>query len=219
MPICGVSTIERIYNRVTLSERLDEVIVATSNSISDDELADFCMGKGGSLNNVLERYYECARTYEADVIVRLTGDNVLIDPKLIDNAIEEFCSFDEIDYLKYRDDLPLGMGIEVFSWKALEKAYNETDNDECKEHVTLYMYREPERFKCVIYHIDDVNDNSQMRWTMDTGDDYKFVTSIYEIFGNRMFYYDDVLNVLEENPNIAKVNVNVHQKETAYGRY
>ena len=185
-PLNGIPMIVQIYYRVSKANHIDDIIVATSTEHSDDKLIEICQKYGiktfrGSLNNVLERFFLCATQEKADIIIRLTGDNALIDPCLIDKAIEIFNS-NSLDYLSYCKELPLGLSTEVFSYSALKKTYKEASNPECKEHVTPFMYRNKEMFKWVKYSDAMLHDNSSLRLTVDTLQDWEVVNNIYSHF-------------------------------------
>jgi spore coat polysaccharide biosynthesis protein SpsF len=201
---------------------IDDVIVATSDEIEDDILSEVCLKNGikvyrGSLNNVLERYYQCATAEKADIVVRLTGDNACVDPKIIDEAVSCFQS-KEVDYLDYCRELALGVAVEVFSYGALKKTYENATDKECLEHVTLYMYRNDEMFRWEKYSNSDLEDKSNLRLTMDTPEDYQVINAIYSNFKDREFDYCDVIRFLEENPQITRINSGIKQKNPSYNR-
>lgn len=212
--------IMNIVNRVSMSKLISKIIVATSIEESDNDLYNYCVANDinvyrGDLDNVLERYYKCATDENADIIVRLTGDNPLVDAGLIDNAIDIFTNSD-IDYIHYCKQLPLGMAVEVFSYNALKKAYKQAKNVECKEHVTLYMYKNTNIFKCIQYNDDRLEDCSYMRFTVDTIDDFRFVNEIYNRLPGNEFSYQDVIKMLKSNLELMDINNNVSQNKILY---
>lgn len=216
----GTSVIECIVKRAMKAKQVDKVIVATSEEASDDVLYEFCLKKDipvfrGELNDVLKRYYDCATIEQADIVIRLTGDNPLIDAEILDRALSIFRK-EKIDYLQYCSELPLGMHVEVFSYEALQKAYAEADDKECREHVTLFLYKNPEKFNCIKYSDNSVEDNSHLRWTIDTEADYKLVKRIYESMAGIYFKYEDVLRLYKEKPELVEINKDIHQKQTSY---
>lgn len=220
-PIIGVPMMKRIVLRAQKAKNVDEVIVATSTDVSDDELYQFCVRENinvyrGNLNNVLDRYYQCATQSKADIIVRLTGDNALIDPEIIDRSIQIFINAEDMDYLHYCDELPLGMCTETFSYSALERAHANTDNAECLEHVTLYMYRNKGAFSVLNYSDTSLSDHSELRWTMDTPQDYELIECIYSYFGRDHFGYNEILKAYEEHPEWKMINSDVKQKQPVF---
>lgn len=216
----GVPMIQCIVNRASKAKRIDDVIVATSNETTDDMLYNFCIQNDinvyrGDLNNVLKRYYDCATREKADIIIRLTGDNALIDAEIIDASVEVFEKQD-VDYLRYCEELPIGMHIEVFSYQALKQAMDEVDNSECKEHVTLYMYKNIDKFRCITYSEKEMTNHSTLRWTMDTSEDYELVSKIYQSFRTIAFTYQDILDLYERKPELKLINENIKQKKIKY---
>ena len=216
----SIPMIVQIYRRAVKAVNVDKVIVATSLDKTDDALADVCRKYGvpvfrGSLSNVLERFFKCATQENADVIVRLTGDNALIDPALIDKAVDHF-KRNELDYLNYCKELPLGMSAEVFSYSALAKAYEETDDMECKEHVTLYMYGNGDKFKWEKYRDEKLEDHSDIRLTVDTKEYFELISLIYSCFKDNEFDYNNIIDLLRKNPDWRFINKNIKQKEILY---
>ena len=219
--ICGKPILEHIVSRVKLSKKLDEVIVATSINKADDVI-DLWAGRNkvscfrGSQDNVLERFAKCAEIYNPDIIVRLTADNALIDADIIDKGIEEFLK-ENNDYIYYKKGLPLGMAVEIFNYCSLKKAYQEADNMECLEHVTPYIYRNPDKFNIKYY--DNKDDLSNIRWTIDTVYDYTLVSNIYEklyfTYGYE-FGFDKILKTYLEHEEWNNINSEVEQVKISY---
>ena len=220
LPLQGKPMLQNISERIARAKYIDDLIIATSIDETDDIVEDFCLNKGikyfrGSLNNVLERYYKCAVKESADIIIRCTADNALIDATIIDEAVETYISY-KPDYLSYKASLPVGMRVEVFSFDALEKAYNEASDPECLEHVTPYIIKTPSKF-CVLFYQDRSDDDySTMRFTIDTPEDYKFAKSIYETYTTNDFSYEQILCLLYEHPEFMDINRNIIQKHLKY---
>lgn len=220
MALGGKPMLQNIVERIGRAETIDEVVVATSVMKSDDVVAELLKKEGipcfrGSLDNVLERFFLCAKQHEADIVIRFTGDNALVSPELIDEAVKVFQDSD-IDYLYYKKSLPLGMCIEVFSFSALRKAYEEAKDSECLEHVTPYIRKNPEMFRVVNYENKSDEDHSGLRFTLDTPQDYEFVSRIYDFFGSNTFSFADVLKALEIHPDWIAINSSIVQKTTKY---
>jgi spore coat polysaccharide biosynthesis protein SpsF len=135
----------------------------------------------------------CEATTGADIIVRLTGDNPLIDPVIIDLCVNEFTFYGgRVDYLSNveRQTFPIGLSVEIFTRDALLSA---NDNDtEYREHVTLSIRRNPDKYR-IINVANDI-DYSGKRWTVDTQEDYEYVSRIYNYFGNNKFGWRDIIN-------------------------
>lgn len=210
--------------RILKSKSLDKLIIATSEDISDDAIVDF--GKKynlevyrGSLNDVLSRYFECAKKYKEknkinDLnVIRVTGDCPIIDPIVIDEIIEYFESND-CDYTSNTlvPTYPDGMDIEICSFGALEIAYREATFKSDREHVTLFI-KNSDRFKKMNY--TSQYDFSHLRLTVDEENDFELIKMIienlYDI--NPNFTYLDVVSFMTKNPDTLYMNSNITRDE------
>ena len=216
----GRPVLEHIVRRISAAKNVNQTIVATSTDSSDDQVEQFCGEKQipvfrGSLDNVLERYERCAKRYGADIIVRCTADNALICAEIIDAAVDLF-TFKNLDYLSYKKSLPLGMGVEVFTMRALERAFTEAHDPECLEHVTPYIWRNPDMFQIVFYADPMDEDHSNLRFTMDEPADYELIKRIYASFSTDLFLYQDILETLAVHPEWVDLNKDVKQNTVKY---
>ena len=183
-PILGSPMLARMLERVQRSRLIDEVVVATSDDTSDNELEVLCNQIGvacyrGSLDNVLQRFYGAVGEYGADHVVRLTGDCPLIDPDVIDNTIRFYLD-EGFDYASNTSPpmFPDGLDVEVFSVKALVKAVGTAEKSSELEHVTPFLRNHKELFKLGGYRAD--MDRSNLRWTVDEPEDLEFVRAVYD---------------------------------------
>lgn len=221
MDLCGKPMLWHIVNRVRRSRLVNDVVVATSVEQADDAVEQMAKGNGilfwrGSQNNVLERFYGCATQYQADIVLRLTGDNALVDAGLIDMGITYFKE-KEFDYICYREGLPLGMAVEIFTYDALKLAYENAEDTQCLEHVTPYLYRNPSLFR--IMRVPCMGENySHLRWTMDTEQDRNLIKEIYEsmYYENPYFSFEDILKEYGSHPQWMHINEDVEQKKVTY---
>ncbi len=215
--IVGKPMLWHIIARVQQSTQIDEIVIATTNNKEDDELQKFLVSTGvpffrGSEDNVLERYYLAAKKYGATTIVRLTGDNPLVDPIIIDDTIKFFHN-NSFRYVSSEErTLPLGLGCEVFSFELLEEAYINASEGYEKEHVTPYMY-----FKQDSIGYYSINWNKELlnyRLTVDTIEDFECIGEIYRqlYHGNHDFYLKDIINFIDAHPEITLINAAIKQK-------
>ena len=219
-PIIGKPMILHVLDRLSQSKYVNEVILATSIEDKELPLVNIVSAAGykvfrGEEDNVLKRYIDANREYGGDVIVRVTGDCPMIDPQIVDNVISYYLIYN-YDYVRLDvpDTFIRGFDVEVFSKDALEVTYKEvnTDNEEWyKEHVTLYMYRNQEKFK-VGYVKGEELYNKDYRLCVDTSEDLEMVSKIYENFGDEYIGAKDVVEFLDKSKDIAKINANVMQK-------
>jgi spore coat polysaccharide biosynthesis protein SpsF len=208
-----------VVRRVQRAGNLDRVVVATTTTLDDDAVVEAAerlevTAFRGSEPDVLDRYYQTARVHDASSIVRITADCPLIDPGVIEQAIEAF-EEEKPDYastsLKERV-YPRGVGAEVMTLGALETAWEEAEKSYQRVHVTPYIYQHPGQFE--LLHVGSVESNySDHRWTVDTPEDLEFVRSLYSHLDSGCASWEEVLGVLRKNPRIAKINRGIDQKE------
>jgi len=212
--------LEHIINRVKKSKYCETIIVATTISQEDDAIANFLKKISipcfrGSQHNVLERFYECAKQNNLDLIIRVTADDPFKDPLIIDRAVKIMLKNPSLDYCSNTiiPTFPEGIDIEVFTFKALEKTYREATLYSEKEHVTPYMWKNPHKFK--IYNFVHNQDLSHWRWTLDTEDDWKFVQIVYKnLYNNKhIFCMSEIVTFLKKNPQLIKINTSTKRNE------
>ncbi|BAY26014.1 acylneuraminate cytidylyltransferase [Calothrix sp. NIES-2100] len=219
----GESVLFHVIARVKACSLVDEIVVATTKDLADDvivEAAEKCDVKWfrGSEDDVLERYYLAAKEYQADVIVRVTSDCPLFDAEVLTWMLEYFQTETshglEIDYLSncLRRSYPRGLDAEVFTFKVLERAFQEAHHAYEREHVTPYIYENPEIFS--LHNQTNDDDLSDYRWTLDTEEDWRLIEEIYNKLyqPGEIFTTDEVVDFLEENPELLMLNSHVEQK-------
>jgi len=219
--LAGEPMLARVVNRICRAKSLQEVVIATTTNALDDVIVKLCEARDwrwfrGSEEDVLDRYYQAARKYQADLIVRITSDCPLIDPEIVDQVVQEFLERQpEVDYASNtwpQRTFPRGLDTEVTRIDVLERAWREDRSPTWREHVTPYIYRNPDRFR--IHNVLSQVDYSTMRWTVDTPEDLTFVRRIYDYFGHDSFSWHEVLKVLEEHPEWVEINRHVqHERE------
>jgi len=211
--------LEHIVERIKASRKVNTILIATTLAGSDDIVCELSKKMGvvffrGSEENVLDRFYNAAKAYHADVIVRCTADDPFKDPEIIDHAIELLLN-GQYDYCSntIEPTYPEGLDIEVFTMSALEKTYHEARLNSEKEHVTPYIWKNPSLFK--IYNFKNDADLSALRWTIDYGNDYTFAKEIYKRLypTKKIFLMNDILNILAKDPEIGKINSNIIRNE------
>ena len=212
----GVPLLKIMLQRVALSKKINQVVVATSKLVNDDPIVEFCRDEDievfrGSEENVLSRYYECATQFGATVIVRLTADCPLIDPDVIDQVVTLFESFG-VDFAANTvppesSSFPDGSDVEVFSYTALSRAYKEVENSSDKEHVTFYFWKNPARnFKTK--QLQNSENWSKYRFTVDYPEDLEVIKQIITKLcnGKKLPKLAEIINFIEERPEIFALN-------------
>ncbi len=213
LPILGEPMLYRQIERVKRCKMINSIIVATSDDKSDDPIEKLCSDNmidffRGSLNDVLDRYYQAAKIYKPDHIIRLTGDCPLIDPNTIDKVV---CFHLEGGY-DYTSNIiertyPDGLDVEIFTFECLEQTWKEAELPSRREHVTPFIYQHPYRFK--IGSITNEVNLSHLRWTVDEREDFELVSKIYKNLytNNPEFTMKDVLDFLSMNPELININM------------
>jgi spore coat polysaccharide biosynthesis protein SpsF len=214
-PLAGEPMLARCVRRLLHARTLDQVVVATTHEAKDDAIVDLCRARGwawfrGDGEDVLDRYFRAARRFRADVVVRVTSDCPLLGPWVVEQVVGALGDADLASNVIPVHTWPRGLDVEAVRMDALERAWREDADPATREHVTLYIKRHPERFRLVGVNNDE--DLSEMRWTVDTPDDYAFATRVYEHFGHDLFSWRDVLALVRANPEIAALNGHVLQK-------
>lgn len=220
LDIAGRPMLLHVIERMQRSEEIDKIVVATTHNERDDEIEDFCKKHEvsfyrGSENDVLDRYYQCAKEYAADIVVRVTSDCPLIDPRVVDMVINEYKK-GESDYSSniVERTYPRGMDVEVFSFKALAKAHREAHEDYQREHVTPFIHENPEKF--ILTNVLGDEDFSRYRITVDTPEDMEMVSRLYiKVFDDigSSYGYMDLVNALAADSELLSINSGIEQKE------
>jgi spore coat polysaccharide biosynthesis protein SpsF (cytidylyltransferase family)/UTP-glucose-1-phosphate uridylyltransferase len=201
-PILNKPIVAYEIERIKQSKKIDKIVLATSINEDDNPLEELAKSLNiecfrGDLENVLKRYYDCATHYKADIIVRLTGDCPVIDPTIIDEIIESHLNM-ENDYTSntlYRT-FPDGLDVEVFNYETLKKVYENAVSYDEKEHVTLYIHKNKDKFK--IGNFQNDIDYSYLRWTLDTIDDFYFFKRLYETKKTFLFNWKEILSFTKD---------------------
>lgn len=219
--LLGVPMLLRQIERLQKSQKIDQLLVATSTEPSDDLIQKLCEEHGiachrGSLNDVLDRFYQAACAYNPEHIVRLTADCPLTDALLIDEVID-FYMDGCYDYASnaIQATYPDGLDMEVFAFTCLEQAWREATLPSQREHVTPFIHQQPLRFK--IGHYKNSTDLSHLRWTVDEPTDFELITMVYEALypTNPNFVTQDILDLLDQRPELAHWNTE-HKRNEGY---
>lgn len=219
--VLGKSLLEYQIERLKRAKEADELIIATTINDTDQPVVELCNKLNinyyrGSEEDVLSRYYEAAMKYQADIVVRVTADCPIIDPRVVDSIIRYFKdNQDKYDYVSntLERTYPRGMDTEVFPIHVLKEAQlNALDPSE-REHVTPYIYWRPHKYRLGV--IRYAQDQSKHRWTIDQIEDFLLINNIIkELYPvNQQFKMQEVLNLLEVHPQWVELNAEVEQKK------
>lgn len=220
-PVAGAPMIHHVVERTRRIDGVDQVVVATSTTQRERPLVDYVTSMPGvnvfrgSEDDVLGRYYGAAVAEEAEVVMRITGDCPLLSPRVSTGVLEAFFQSEGgCDYATntLSRTFPRGLDTAVMSFEALERAHREATAPEEREHVTVYIWSNPERF--ALLNVRSDIDRHHLRWTVDTAEDLRFVRKVFEMLypTSPCFEYEDVLAVLDEHPKWCQINADVEQK-------
>lgn len=247
LDIAGQPMLVRVVERARRARTVSQMVVATTLDASDDPVERLCEERGypcfrGSTHDVLDRYYQAARQFGAQIVVRITADCPVIDPVLIDEAVKALLGVrgeglgvksesTEKDQLTPNSQLltsydfvanrlpppwgrtyPIGLDVEACTFAGLEMGWREARQPHQREHVMPFFYDNPERFR--IYLVNHDADLSAYRWTVDTAEDLDLLRRIYAHFGGRDdFSWLDILALFEREPELRRINAQVQHKD------
>jgi len=185
----GITCLEHVIRRLKQCKKLDEIIIATTTKKVDDIIIDVTKKENikyfrGSENNVLQRYYQAAIENDVDIIVRVTSDCPCIEPKIVDRVIESHIKLRKT-YIDFTANnivrtYPRGLDVEVFDFDILERTYIEAKTDFDREHVTPFIYNNPKKFRLNNITAPEELLFPDLRITLDTEKDYKFLCMIFK---------------------------------------
>lgn len=217
----GVNVLQQVIRRLKASKHINQIIIATTTDDADTKIVNTAKKENvlffrGSKDNVLERYYLAAKENDLDIIVRITSDCPCIDPEIVDEVLST--------HLKKRSDytsntlirtFPVGLDVEVISLQTLEKCYNNAKKDLEKEHVTLYVHNNLDKFKTENVSLEGT-DRSQIRITLDTEEDYALLCSVFDYLyePDEFFKYNDIINLFEGKPWLSLINKKIVAKKS-----
>lgn len=209
-------TVDRL-KRCRLVER---IIIATSTQSQDRVLLELAKKEGvegfaGSENDVLDRYYQAAKQFGPEAVVRCTGDCPMIDPVIVDMVVQHHVE-KKGDYTcnTVPRSFPRGYDTEVMTFAALEKAAHEARQPYEREHVTPYIFEHPQLFRLEQVVAKPEYFLPDLRLTVDTPEDFEFTREIFEQLYDRNPYFgiDEVLDLLKRNPKLREINAHIQQK-------
>ena len=175
----GKPLIWHVVNRLTHAKTINKIVIATTINEKDDKIEKWCNENNvacyrGSENDVLNRYYSASVAFPSDVVVRITADDPFKEPAVIDAVVNKLINegFDHVTN-NFPPSWPEGLDCEAFTFAALEASEKSTNDAFEREHVTQYIYHNPDKFK--IGNVASPKNLSYLRWTIDKEVDYEMV--------------------------------------------
>jgi len=214
--------LEYVIKQTLASKYIKNVIIATTLEKEDMEIVEYCKKNNlkyfrGSKNDLLDRYYKCAKKFKCNMIIRITSDCPMIDPEIIDKVIKKFLD-NSRDYVSNNIEkikgvwenstcnFPQGMTVEVSSLKVLEKAWKEAKKPSEREHVFPYIQFNPQLFN--VSNLKMRKDFSNIRCTVDKMNDLRFIRSLYSKLENKddVVKIKNIIQIIDKYPELVKIN-------------
>ena len=211
------TVLDFVVNQLSFSTLIDKIIIATTNLEQDDIIEQTAKNLGiqcfrGNSDDVLDRYYNCAKEFEIDNIVRITSDCPLIDPEIIDEVIRKYKS-ENYDYFTNTliRTYPIGTDVEIFSFEILEKTWQNATLPSEREHVTPFIRNKKMNFR--IGNLENKKKLDHFRWTLDRQKDLDLIREIITKINKNPILMNDILNLFSTEPQLIKINENISQDE------
>ena len=211
------TVLDYVIEQLSFSKLIDKKIIATTELEQDDVIEQAAKNLGleffrGSSDDVLDRYYKCAKKFNIDNILRITSDCPLIDPDIVDKVIEKYQS-KEFDYVSNTliRTFPVGTDVEIFPFKILEKAWQNADLPSEREHVTPYIRNK--KFNCKLENLENEKKLGYLRWTLDRIEDFELIKKIVKKISKRPILMNDILDLFSDEPELIKINAHISQNE------
>jgi|TARA_B110000495_G_C23035324_1_gene618097 spore coat polysaccharide biosynthesis protein SpsF len=201
-----------LIGQLKFSKKIEKIVIATTNLSEDDKIVNVAKNNEisyfrGNDSNVLDRFYNCAKKFSFDVIIRITADCPLIDPEIIDKIVNQYEN-GNYDYVSntIKRTFPFGTEVEVFSLIALEFAWKNAKSKLDKEHVTPFIRRDTKNRNMNFKNEENL---SHLRYTLDYPEDLDVISKIILKLKKRPILLIDILNLIKKEPNVISSNKNI----------
>ncbi len=217
LPILGESLLYRMMERLQMIRHKAQLVIAIpeeeKGGLIEREaerigIPCFC----GDLNNLLDRHYQVAKLYNADIVLKIPSDCPLIDPRIVDQVLDFYEAHEgEYDFVSnlHPATFPDGNDVEIMTMDCISKVWLEATRKLELEHTTPYIWENPEKFRIANVVWETGKDYSMShRFTIDYPADYEFIKTVYEhLYPIKPdFSCGDILQLLEERPDIYEIN-------------
>jgi spore coat polysaccharide biosynthesis protein SpsF len=216
--ICGRPILEHIINRISASKKINNIIVATTDRKIDLPIVSLSKKLSipyytGSEDDVLDRFIGAGESVLADIVVRLCGDNPLIDIRYLDDMIDSHRD-KKAEYTYNCSPIPIGTAGEVVNFGTLKKINLIAKDKRYREHVTTYILDHLNEFNINCTNPPLYLKDKTFRLTVDTEEDLKLMRSIYKRLyqEGKIIETSQAISLLESNSNLSKINIHIPQK-------
>jgi spore coat polysaccharide biosynthesis protein SpsF len=208
-PVLNEPLIYRLFERVNAAKTIDQTVITSTTDILDQELALFGEKNSigvfrGAVDDIVSRFYDTAKHFEADAIVRIWGDCPFVDPRIIDRAVKAFKE-KELDYLNTffpEKTFPLGLDFEIYHISAFQKILEATDSAYYREFPVEYIKANPSSFKTdsIQYHTKMDHIHLTVDYQVDLDLTERLFEALYPI--NPIFSLEEIIEYIDANPDI-----------------
>lgn len=221
--IGGVPALTRVLNRLRSCHSLDDIVLATSSSPADDALEEWARTNNvafyrGSEDDVLQRVVKAQKQLRSDIVVEVTGDCPLLDPDVIDLGVKTFFA-NQCDVVTNTrvPSYPQGADVQVFRFEDLAYVEKTVDDSAVREHVSLYFYENPDKYRIIHLIAPSTWYNPEQRLQLDYEDDLEFIREVYlhlePVHGNA-FGITKINDLLRLKPSLKTINSHCIEKST-----
>ena len=203
------NVLDYVINQLRFSKSIKNLIIATTFLEEDDIIVEYAKKNNleyfrGEPLDVLDRYYQCAKKFSLETIVRMTSDSPFLDPLIVDKTVNKFQE-DDFDFVSNNliRTFPIGIDTEVFSFKTLEQAWKEAKLPSEREHVTTFIKKNKEVFK--IYNLENNQKIPIYRLTIDRREDLEFLKKIAANIKKKPILMNDVYQLFAQKPAILEL--------------
>jgi len=200
------NVLDYVINQLRFSKSIKNLIIATTFLEEDDIIVEYAKKNNleyfrGEPLDVLDRYYQCAKKFSLETIVRMTSDSPFLDPLIVDKTVNKFQE-DDFDFVSNNliRTFPIGIDTEIFSFKTLEQAWKEAKLPSEREHVTPFIKKNKEVFK--IYNLENNQKIPIYRLTIDRNEDLEFLRAIASNITKQPILMEDIYELFLQKPKI-----------------
>ena len=226
------TVLDYVINQLKHSKLLGKIIIATTNLEEDDVIVDFAKKNEieyfrGKSTDVLDRYYKCAEKFSLTNILRITSDDPLVDPTIIDELIRNYQETDcdlasietsvenNINNAKSKNlsgyPYPIGLNAQIFSFSALERTWKNAKLPSEREHVSPYMMKNSDIFRQ--FHLRNPIKIPPLRLTIDKEEDLELCRNIISKISKHPILLHDILELYGNEPKLFEINIHIDPLE------
>lgn len=218
LPLNEKPLIHNVITQLQHSQLIEKIVVATSTNPEDDVIENYLKKINidcfrGSLDDLIDRHYECAKKFNFSAIVRIPCDKPFIDPQIVDETISLFSSavYDYVSNFPFPLKFNIGTEVEIFSFIALENAWKNSSDPIEREHIFPYFHNHKNDFKMLYYPY--LEKFTSYRFTVDRIEDYELVTLLSQKINKSPVLFSDILEIFEQQPKLKKINEHINFNE------